>query len=124
MIISVSTTSGNREIHVCECVSGKENGATGAGSSVVVEHVLFLFLRENPKNKYCLSLRKRRVTSTPPYEACTIYVSFSLRERGGLAEYLVYSPRFIYVFQQLKTSFLLCLTERAMSSPSSACGLG
>jgi hypothetical protein len=26
-------------------------------------------------------------------------------------EYLVYSPRFIYVFQQLKTSFLLCLIE-------------
>jgi hypothetical protein len=23
----------------------------------------------------------------------------------------VYSPRFIYVFQQLKTSFLLCLIE-------------
>jgi hypothetical protein len=27
-------------------------------------------------------------------------------------EYQVYSPRFIYVFQQLKTSFLLCLIER------------
>jgi hypothetical protein len=26
-------------------------------------------------------------------------------------EYLVYSPRVIYVFQQLKTSFLLCLIE-------------
>jgi hypothetical protein len=26
-------------------------------------------------------------------------------------EYLVYSPRFIYVFQQPKTSFLLCLIE-------------
>jgi hypothetical protein len=79
---------------------------------------------ENPKNKYCPSLRKRRVTSTPPYEACMIYVSFSLREPGGLVEYLVYSPRFIYVFQQLKTSFLLCLIEGAVSSPGSACGLG
>jgi hypothetical protein len=29
----------------------------------------------------------------------------------------VYSPRFIYVFQQLKTSFLLCLIERVVSSP-------
>jgi hypothetical protein len=38
-------------------------------------------------------------------------------------EYLVYSPRFIYVFQQLKTSFLLCLIEGVVSSPSSACGL-
>jgi hypothetical protein len=35
MTISVSTTSENREIRVCEYVSGKENGATGAGSSVV-----------------------------------------------------------------------------------------
>jgi hypothetical protein len=90
----------------------------------VVKHVLFLFHRENPKNKYCLSLRKRRVTSTPPYEACRIYVSFSLWEPGWLAEYLVYSPRFIYVFQQLKSSFLLCLIEGAVFSPSSACGLG
>jgi hypothetical protein len=36
-----------------------------------LSNVLFLFLRENPK-QYCLSLRKRRVTSTPPYEACMI----------------------------------------------------
>jgi hypothetical protein len=36
----------------------------------------------------------------------------------------VYSPRFIYVFQQLKTSFLLCLIEGVVSAPSSACGLG
>jgi hypothetical protein len=27
----------NREISVCECASGKENGAMGAGSSVVVK---------------------------------------------------------------------------------------
>jgi hypothetical protein len=71
MTISVSTTTGSREIHVCEC-PGKGNSATGAGSSVVVKQVLFLFLRENPKNKYCLSQRKRRVTSTPLYEACMI----------------------------------------------------
>jgi hypothetical protein len=38
MTISVSTTSVNREnTCVCECVSGKENGAMGAGSSVVVK---------------------------------------------------------------------------------------
>jgi hypothetical protein len=44
MTISVYTTSGNREIRVCECVSGKENGATGAGSSVVVkQRVLYFF---------------------------------------------------------------------------------
>jgi hypothetical protein len=36
----------------------------------------------------------------------------------------VYSPRFIYIFQQLKTSFLLCLIDGAVSAPSSACGLG
>jgi hypothetical protein len=36
----------------------------------------------------------------------------------------VYSSGFIYIFQQLKTSFLLCLIEGVVSSPSSACGLG
>jgi hypothetical protein len=52
------------------------------------------------------------VTSTPPYKACFIYRSLSLYMRDGLAEYLVYSPRFTYVFQRLKTSFLLCSTRR------------
>jgi hypothetical protein len=36
-----------------------------------LSNVLLLFLQENPK-QYRLSLRKRRVTSTPPYEACMI----------------------------------------------------
>jgi hypothetical protein len=36
MTISVFTTSEKKEC-VCECVLGKENDATGAGSSVVVE---------------------------------------------------------------------------------------
>jgi hypothetical protein len=108
---------------MCECVFGNENNTTGAGSSVVLSNVLFLLLWEKT-SKYCLSLRKRRVTSTPPYKACTIYVPFSLREWDGLAEYLVYSPRFIYVFQQLKTSFLLCLIEGLVPAPGSACGLG
>jgi hypothetical protein len=57
MTISVSTTIGNREICVC---LRKENGATGAGSSVVVKQVSFLLFRENPNNKYCLSLRKMK----------------------------------------------------------------
>jgi hypothetical protein len=35
MTISVFTTFVNREM--CECVFGRENGATGAGSSVVVK---------------------------------------------------------------------------------------
>jgi hypothetical protein len=48
--------------------------------------------------KYCLSLKKK-----------SDFNSFLFT--GGLAEYLVYSPRFIYVFQQLKTSFLLCSTR-------------
>jgi hypothetical protein len=49
----------------------KENKATGVGSSVVVEFYVILF----PWDKSyinCLSLRKRRVTSTPPYKACMI----------------------------------------------------
>jgi hypothetical protein len=37
-----------------------------------LSNVLFLFLREENPKKYCLSLRKRRVTSTPPYKACMI----------------------------------------------------
>jgi hypothetical protein len=40
------------------------------------------------------------------------YIGPSLYGRDGLAKYLVYSPIFIYVFQQLKTSFLLCSTKR------------
>jgi hypothetical protein len=38
----------------------KENGVTGMGSSVVVKQVSFLLSRENPNNKYCLSLRKMK----------------------------------------------------------------
>jgi hypothetical protein len=51
MTISVSITTENREICVC---FWKENSATGAGSSVVVKQVSFLWFRENPNNKYCL----------------------------------------------------------------------
>jgi hypothetical protein len=37
----------------------KESGATGAGSSVVVKQVLFLWSWEKPSNnEYCLSLKK------------------------------------------------------------------
>jgi hypothetical protein len=36
-----------------------------------LSNVLFFLLWEKP-SKYCLSLRKRRVTSTPPYKACII----------------------------------------------------
>jgi hypothetical protein len=43
-----------------------------------------------------------------------LYRSLPLYGWDGLAEYLVYSPRFIYVFQQLKTSFLLCSTRRGL----------
>jgi hypothetical protein len=43
-----------------------------------------------------------------------LYRSLPLYGRDELAEYLVYSPRFIYVFQQLKTSFLLCSTRRGL----------
>jgi hypothetical protein len=57
MTISVSTTTKNKEICVC---LWKENGATGAGSSVVVKQVSFLLSQENPNNKYCLSLRKMK----------------------------------------------------------------
>jgi hypothetical protein len=56
---------------VCEFVSGNENDATGAGSSVVVEKCV-IFTSWGKPSKYCLSLRKRRVTSTPPYKACMI----------------------------------------------------
>jgi hypothetical protein len=50
-------------------VFGKENNATGAGSSVVVEceNVLLLPLGKTIK---VLPFLKRRVTSAPPYKAC------------------------------------------------------
>jgi hypothetical protein len=73
MIISVSTTTGNREICVCISVSlEKKMVPREREAQWWISSVLFLVLRENHKNKYCLSLRKRRVTSTPPYEACMI----------------------------------------------------
>jgi hypothetical protein len=49
MAISVSTTTGNRE--VCVCVFWRERGATGAGSLVVVKQVLFLVTWENLKQR-------------------------------------------------------------------------
>jgi hypothetical protein len=36
----------------------------------------------------------------------------------------VFTQIYLCFFQQPKTSFLLCLIERAVSAPSSACGLG
>jgi hypothetical protein len=36
-------------MYVCKSISGKENGATGAGSSVVVKQVLFLLFRKTLK---------------------------------------------------------------------------
>ena len=48
------------EICVCKCVSRKKSSATRGGSSVVVKQVSFLLFWENPNNKYCLSLRKRK----------------------------------------------------------------
>jgi hypothetical protein len=57
---------------VSGCVFGNENDATGAGSSVVVECENVLLPSLGKTIKYCLSLKKRRVTSTPPYKACII----------------------------------------------------
>jgi hypothetical protein len=45
---------------------------------------------------YSLSLKKKRVTSTPPYQACTVLVSISLRTGwacgipGGTSKECVY----------------------------------
>jgi hypothetical protein len=54
-------------------VFGNENNATGAGSSVVVEceNVLLLSLGVNHQSIAFL-LKKKRVTSTPPYQACIV----------------------------------------------------
>jgi hypothetical protein len=60
----------NRE--VCGGVFGNKNNATGAGSSVVVECENMLLLSLDKPSKYSLSLKKKRVTSTPPYQAYTI----------------------------------------------------
>ena len=120
MTISVSITTGNREMCVC---FWKESSATGAGSSVVVKQVSFLLSWENLKQRV-LPFSEKEERLQFHHIRHVLYRSLSLYGRDGLAEYLVYSPRFIYVFQQLKTSFLLCLIEGAVSSPSSACGLG
>jgi hypothetical protein len=56
---------------VCECVLGKENDATGAGSSVVVEFCV-ISISLGKKLKVLPFSEKKRVTSTPPYKACMI----------------------------------------------------
>jgi hypothetical protein len=64
-------------------------------------------------SKYCLSLKKKSDFNSTILSM--YYIGPSLfTGRDGLAEYLVYSPRFIYVFQQPKTSFLLCSTRRGL----------
>jgi hypothetical protein len=69
MTISVFTTFVNREM--CECVFGREDGATGAGSSVVVKQRVIYISSGKPFKVLSFS-KKRRVTSTPPYKACMI----------------------------------------------------
>ena len=91
----------------------KENNATGAGSSVVVEceNVLLPSLGKTIK---VLPFSGKEEWLQLHHIKHVLYRSLSLYKRDGLAEYLVYSPRFIYVFQQLKTSFLLCSIRRGL----------
>jgi hypothetical protein len=63
--------------------------------------------------KYCLSLKKKSDFKLH-HTKHVLYRSLSICGRDGLVEYLVYSPRFIYVFQQLKISSLLCSTRRGL----------
>jgi hypothetical protein len=58
--------------NVCVSVFGNKNNAMGVGSSVVVEceNVLLLSLGKTIKVLPCSE--KRRMTSTPLYQACTI----------------------------------------------------
>jgi hypothetical protein len=53
-----------------------------------------------------------------------LYRSLPLYRWDGLAEYVMYSPRFIYVFQLLKASFLLCSTIRGLCLHSVCLWLG
>jgi hypothetical protein len=91
-------------------VFGNENNATGAGSSVVVECENMLLISLAKTIKLLSFLKKKSDFNSTRAEG----VPLSLYGRDGLAEYLVYSPRFIYVFQQLKTSFLLWSTRRGL----------
>jgi hypothetical protein len=59
----------NREM--CVGVFGNKSNTTGAGSSVVVECENMFSLWGKP-SKYSLSLKNKRVTLTPPYQACTV----------------------------------------------------
>jgi hypothetical protein len=75
--------------------------------------ICYSFLWGKP-SKYCLLLKKKSDFNSTIPSMHYIGSSLSLYGRDGLAKYIVYSPRFIYVFQQLKTSFLLCSTRRGM----------
>jgi hypothetical protein len=98
---------------VSGCIFGNENNATGAGSSVVAEceNELLPYLGKTIK---VLPFSGKEERLQLHHIKHVLYRSPSLYGRDGLAEYLVYSPRFIYVFQQLKTSFLQCSTRRGL----------
>ena len=112
----------NRDM--CVGVFGNKNNATGAGSSMVVEceNVLLpLFWVKHKVSPFSEKINEwlqLHHTKHVPYRSPSFY------GRDGLAQYLVYSPRFIDVFQLLKTSFLLCSTRRGCVCTQSACGLG
>jgi hypothetical protein len=98
---------------VSGCVFGNQNNATGAGSSVVVEceNVRLPTLGKTIKVLPFFGKEERLQLHHIKH---VLYRSLSLYRGDGLVEYLVYSPRFVYVFQQLKTSFLLCSTRRGL----------
>jgi hypothetical protein len=73
-------------------------------------------------SKYYLFLKKKSDFNSTILSM--YYIGPSLYGRDRLAEYLVYSPRFIYVFQQMKTSFLLCSTRRGLCLHSVCLWLG
>jgi hypothetical protein len=98
---------------VSGCIFGNENNATGAGSSVVVECENEL-LPSLGKTIKVLPFSGKEKQLQLHHIKHLLYRSPSLYGQDGLAEYLVYSPRFIYVFQQLKTSFLQCSTSRGL----------
>jgi hypothetical protein len=106
------------------CVFGNENDATGAGSSVVVECEKVLFPSLGKTIKVLPFSEKKKSDFNSTIKSMYYIGPFLFTGAGRACGIPSVFTQIYLCFQQLKTSFLLCLIEGAVSAPSSACGLG
>jgi hypothetical protein len=81
----------------------KKTNATGAGSSVVVEYCVIFISLGKTLNK--LPFFEKKMSDFNSTISSMYDIGLFLFTGDGLAEYLVYSPRFIYVFSAVEDFF-------------------